>query len=201
MNWNDLEVMWRRQPVPERTDADLSELRATFEAKRRKTKLIVQLRNGSEAGAGMVVIIFIGRQIWKLGSVAWPLYISLAFILGITARFALDYWRAYRIRLGPEATVLAKIDAEIAELRHQRRFLAHWETWYLLPCLGILVTGFWGISRAKRDAFAADFVRMLFTTPATLTFIIAMVGFIAFALVLAARSVRRTISKNITPRI
>jgi hypothetical protein len=201
MNWNDLEIIWRRQQLPTGANSDLATLRETFESKSRKTRLRIQLRNLSEGGAGLIVIPVFLRFAWVLGRDAWPLFISALILAGITFRFFSDALRVYRTRLGPEASLLAKVGAEIAELRHQRKFLSRWESWYLLPCAAAIALGFWGLIRGRHEAVPADYLRVLFTTPATLVFILLFVGTVTTATWMAWRAVKKSISGQIEPRI
>jgi F0F1-type ATP synthase assembly protein I len=139
MNWNDYEAAWKRQPLPVGPAADLTGLRDTFETKRRKLAATLQIRDYMESGAGLLVSA-IFAWIWsRLGREAWPIGLAILLMLGVSAFFLRERRRAHRLRLGPEASLLAKIDADLAELRHQRHLLLNVGTWYLLPCAGAIV--------------------------------------------------------------
>jgi hypothetical protein len=51
----------------------------------------------------------------------------------VTGVFIKERIRTHRHRLGSEASLLARLDAEIAELCHQRRLLLSIWKWYLAP--------------------------------------------------------------------
>ena len=60
---------------------------------------------------------------------------AIALMLGLTGFFVRERFRAHRHRLGSDAPLLAKLEADLAELRHQRRLLLNVGTWYLAPCI------------------------------------------------------------------
>jgi hypothetical protein len=133
MNWDDWEMIWRRQEPPVGATADIATIKQTFEAKRRKFARGLMLRDYAEAGAGVLVSIVFAYIGWHLKKYGWWLAIATGVILGVTAFFLRERRRVHRSRLGASATLLAKLDAEIAELRHQRRLLANLWPWYLGP--------------------------------------------------------------------
>lgn len=139
MNWNDLESAWKRQALPAGATADLATLQASFESKRRRMAVTLLLRDLLEAGAGVFVAGVLGALWWRLGAAAWPLSLAIALLLGLSGFFVRERLRTRRLRLGPGAPVLAKIAADLAELRHQRRLLLHVAWWYLAPCLAAIV--------------------------------------------------------------
>lgn len=135
MNWNDYEAVWKRQELPIGADADLASLRDTFEAKRRKMTATLLVRDIAEVSAGIVVAIAFSFTWWKLGKAGWPIPVAIALVLWVTGFFIKERIRAHRNRLGTEAPLLAKIEADIAELRHQRHLLLNLWSWYLAPCV------------------------------------------------------------------
>ncbi len=139
MNWHDLEIIWRRQEPPAGADANLAALRQTFEVRHRKLALSLLIRDYSEAGAGAFVAVVFGFMGWRMGSAGWPFMIVVALVLGLVAFFLRERVRARRRRLGTDASLLAKIDADITELRHQRRLLLNVGLWYLGPIVAVLV--------------------------------------------------------------
>ena len=139
MNWNDYEAIWKRQDLPVGASADLAVLMETFETKRRKLAATLFARDLLEASAGVVVAIAFALIWWKQGRDAWPFALAIACILWVTGFFIRERIRTHRNRLGPDAALLAKLEAEIAELRHQRRLLLSIWTWYLAPCLAAIL--------------------------------------------------------------
>ena len=134
MNWNDYEAVWKRQSLPVGADADLAILRETFEAKRRKMAATLFLRDIVEATAGLggsIALAFIWRQQGKAG---WPIALAIVLTLGVTGVFIAERIRTHRNRLGTDASLLAKLEADITELLHQRRLLSNVWKWYLAPC-------------------------------------------------------------------
>lgn len=133
MNWDEWEMIWKRQELPRGADEDLETLRETFEAKRRKSANALLARDVLEASAGLVVCGVLVCLWWKLGRPGWPIAGAILLLLGVTFFFVSERFRAHRGRLGPDAPLLAKLEAEIAELRHQRRLLMGIWRWYLAP--------------------------------------------------------------------
>ncbi len=143
MNWNDLEVIWRRQEPPVGASADLAHLHATFEAKHRKMAVALAIRDWSEAGAGLlssVAFASLAFGFWLRGKPFWPIVIGVALTSGVTGVFIRERLRVRRQRLGADATLQAKIEADIAELRRQRRLLNTVATWYLAPVYVAMLT-------------------------------------------------------------
>ena len=133
MNWNNWEMIWRRQEPPIGATADLAMLRETFETKRRKLARGLFARDLLEAAAGLLVAGVFSDMGWHMKSNGWPIAVAVVLVLGVTGFFVRERLRARRQRLGPDAPLLAKLEAEIAELRHQRRLLWNVWPWYLGP--------------------------------------------------------------------
>lgn len=138
MNLNDYEAIWKRQELPVGAAADLATLRETFETKRRKLAATLFARDLREAGAGGLVVAFYAWFWWHEGSVAWPVVFAIALILGVSGFFVRERFLARRRRLGTDAPLLAKVEADIAELRHQGRLVRTVWAWYLAPCAGAI---------------------------------------------------------------
>jgi len=134
MNWNDYEAVWKRQEPPIGSRAELPALFASFESRSRRLHGVVMVRDFAEAGAGVFVPCVYAFLWWKLGRDAWPMAIAIALILGISALFIRERLRAHRFRLGADAPLLAKVETDIALLRHQRRMVKNLWLWYLGPC-------------------------------------------------------------------
>jgi hypothetical protein len=133
MNWNDWEMIWRRQEAPVGAAADVTLLKQTFEAKRRKLARRLFVRDVLEAAAGVLVAGALVYLRWHMKYAGWPIVIALALVLGVTGFFVRERIRTRRQRLGADAPLLAKLDADVAELQHQRRLLWNVWPWYLGP--------------------------------------------------------------------
>jgi hypothetical protein len=139
MNWNDYEAVWRRQQLPQGADANLTSLRETFETKSRKMAATLFVRDVAEASAGVFVAVVLSFFKLKQGKVGWwPIFGAVALLLGVTVFFISERVRTRRMKLGSEAPLLAKVDADIAELKHQRRLLLGLWKWYLRPCVAAI---------------------------------------------------------------
>lgn len=133
MNWNDYEAAWKRQELPAGTDADLSTLRDTFEAKRRKLAATLLIRDWIEISACAVVVVSYVSFWREVGPSGWPMALAILLILGVAAIFLRERLRTRRHRLGADSPLLAKIEADLAELHHQRRLLLRVWVWYIAP--------------------------------------------------------------------
>jgi hypothetical protein len=145
MNWNEWEMIWRRQKTPVGAGADLALLKQTFEEKRRKLRRTILLRNVSEGATGLTLFTLLAYIGTHAGVGGWQMWTGLALLLGVSLVFVSDFVRAQCSRIPGDATILAKIDAEIAELRHQRRLLARVGLWYFLPMAAsfVLIVSAW----------------------------------------------------------
>lgn len=150
MNWSDYEAAWKRQPLPTGETADLAMLRDTFETKRRKLAASLRVRDWMEIVASVVLIAAYAGFWRNTGAAGWPMAFAILLIAGVGAKFGRERRRAHRLRLGPDAPLLAKIEADIGELQHQRRLLLNLWKWYLAPCAGaMLIHGYVIFARAK----------------------------------------------------
>lgn len=149
MNWNDWEMIWKREELPRGADADLATLRETFDAKSRKLAKGLLARDILEASAGVFGAGALALIWWKQGRAGWPTGVSIILVLGVSGVFLRERLRAHRSRLGPDAPMLARLEAEMAELRHQRRlFLGMWQ-WYLAPVGAAIVIVSLTIARSR----------------------------------------------------
>lgn len=139
MNLHDFEAIWKRQELPRGSAAELEALHATFATKNRKLAATLLVRDLAEASAGLLVAVVMGFVGWKLGPTAWPVAVGIALVLGVTGFFLSERVRAHRRKLGAEAPMLAKLDAEIVELGHQRRLLLGLWKWYVAPLAAAIV--------------------------------------------------------------
>ena len=203
MNWSDYEAVWKRQDLPVGAHADFAVLKETFEKKRRKLAATLFARDILEASAGIFVSGVLGYSWWHMGREGWPMAFAIALILGISGLFVRERFRAHRLRLGTDAPLVAKVEADIAELYHQRHLLLHLWSWYLLPCTGALVI------------VSATMVRVLIINPPPGVFLSALwenpaalawtILYVAVVLPLCFWGVwkinRRTVRKQIEPRL
>ena len=133
MNWGDWEYVWKRPELPRGAEADVARLGETFDAQSRKRAKALLVRDVMEASAGVVGCVAFAF-IWRgLGRAGWPIALAMLLVLGVAGVFVRERFRARRRQLGPDAPRLARVEAEIVDLRHQRDlFLSMW-TWYLAP--------------------------------------------------------------------
>lgn len=202
MNWSDYEAIWKRQALPAGAAADVTELRHSFEARRRKLAATLLMRDVLEGSAGLLVAGVFAFVWWHLGREAWPIGLAILLLLGLTGFFVRERIRTHRRRLGPEAALLAKLEAELAELRHQRRLLLNVWLWYLAPCAGAIgCFGFAVVRKMVRDLPPEYFTKLL-EQP---MLIAGIVGYCVVLLPLLFWGVwkmnRRAVRKNIEPRI
>jgi hypothetical protein len=135
MNWSDLKTVWSIQNLPAGPGADLATLQRSFETKRRKLARDLFRRDVVEAAAGVLVAGVFAYTGWQMGKEGWPIALAVVIMLALTGFFIQERVRSRSHRLGVDAPLLAKLEAEIAELRHQRRLLLHVGRWYLAPCI------------------------------------------------------------------
>lgn len=147
MNWIDYEGVWKRQPLPKGAEADVNELRRSFEASSRKLEASLRVRDYTEAGAGFMVAGAYGFFWWQMGVSGWPMSYALILILCVSSHFIRERFRARRCRVKPEAPLLVKVEADIAELRRQCRFVENLWFSYLVPCGGAMTIHFWVVAR------------------------------------------------------
>ncbi len=189
MNWNDYRAVWKRQELPVGAAADLASLKATFENRHRKQAAALLVRDFAEAGAGVLGCIgfaFIWR---KLGSTGWPIGLAMALILGVSGVFVRERFQARKLRLGEDAPVLAKVEADLAVLRRQGHLLHTIWWWYLGPLLAAILIGHFTLvfnrPGPQRDpVLNAGFV-----------------GFYLFCIWFAWLINRRAVRKQVEPRI
>jgi hypothetical protein len=202
MNWNDYEALWKRQELPVGANADLAVLRETFEAKRRKFARTLQARDYLEASAGLMVAGVFAKVWWHMGRDGWPIGLAILLLLGIAAFFLRERIRTHRNRLGPEATLLAKLGAELTELRHQRMLLLGIWRWYLAPCAGSMTLFAFATIRKLIQEVPPGFFTKLLEHP---LLVAGIAGYFVVLLPLLFWSVwwmnRRAVRKGIDPRI
>jgi hypothetical protein len=191
MNLNDYEAVWKRQPLPVGEQADLAVLRKTFEDKHRKMAASLLVRDWVEIVACGVVVASYLWFWYKAGPAGWPLGLSALLILGVATHFLRERRRARRSGPRADATLRAKVEADLAELRHQRRMLLKVSFWYIAPCAVALLLH---VSVIVQQARPLDPVRAPLSIGLAGLFITLLCG-VVWALN------RMTVRKRIEPRI
>ena len=101
--------------------------------------------------------------------------------------------------------MLARLEANIAELRHQRALISNFGKWYVTPyLLAIALIGYGlglGLSRHAGPEALLGLLTTLLTTPATLCWIIVLITVPTIALVWWWLDIQKTIRLRIEPRI
>ena len=191
MNWNDYEAVWQRQELPVGADADLANLQSAFETKRRKMAAVLLARDWLEIAACVVVAASLAAYWHKIGRSAWPIGMAIVLVLNVGVVFLRERLRARRKHVGPDASLRTKIEADLAELRHQARMVHLLWLWYLGPCAAAMAIQAWVIVSHTRSW---DPLR----SPLSL---IVIVGFIAATCGFAWAINRRAVRLRIQPRI
>lgn len=191
MKLSDYETVWKRQPLPRGAEADLGQLRETFETKRRKTAATFLVRDWLELLAcGFMTVVY--ALFWKkVGPDGWPMGFAILMILLVAGVFIRERLRTRRNRLGADAPLLAKISADLAELRHQRELLHRVWLWYIAPCAVAMSIHASVIVRRTRPW---DPLR----EPVSLAAIIIFVGVLCWSVWIINR---RAVRQRIEPRI
>lgn len=188
MNWNELQQLWQtQQPVATPPVWNPAE----FEQQRARLARTLARRDWLEAGVGIAVAIFFAATLIPLGPAAWPGWISVALILGVSAIFIRERRRTRRTAPPPEAPLLIRLEADIAELRHQCRLLNTVVLWYVLPIMLSIILLFWGVRSAMPAPLPPLWSwRLLF-------FSLVMLGFSAFVVWVNREAVRTTLEPKL----
>lgn len=133
MKWSELEAIWRRQKEAGPGLAGLADPTHDFEAKSRRRAASLFWRDVREASACLIVAAVFAYLGWQGGRAYWPLGLCVVLTLGLMAFFIRERIRVHRLRPGRGATLLTKVNADIAELQHQRQLLWNVTGWYLAP--------------------------------------------------------------------
>lgn len=143
MNWDELKSTWERQPLPEWHAPDLAALEREFATKQRSHARRFFWRDVNEMAASLLMAVVYGGIGWFMGPAGWPLALSVAAVLGLGGFFLRERLRVRRQQPAADATLLVRIDAEMAEQRRQHRLLSNVAVWYLGPCLfaGLILAG------------------------------------------------------------
>jgi hypothetical protein len=191
MNWSDYEAVWKRQPLPRGAEADLAELKQSFEAKRRQMAAAFLVRDWLElAACGFMVVVY--ARFWqKVGPGGWPMGVAILMILLVAGVFIRERLRSRRHQPGAAASLLAKISADLAELRHQRGLLLRVWLWYIAPCAVAMLMHMSVIVRRTRPW---DPLR----EPVSLGLIVIFIGLLCWVVWIINR---RAVRSRIEPRI
>ena len=130
MNWNELEKLWQNQGSAFAAPAwDVKE----FAAHQRSLSRRLAWRDWTEVAVSLSVAGVFAAVLWLLEIRDWRGWIGVLLVLGVGLKFAHERRRAALRRPTPEAPLLAQLDAEIVELRHQAALLRRVGKWYLAP--------------------------------------------------------------------
>ena len=201
MNWSDYEAVWKRQELPTGAAADVAHVRATIDVKRRKFRAALLVRDITEGLLGVLTSLGLLGYAWWMGRAGWPVALGALLILGVSLVFVRDFLRRRRQRLGPEAALISKLEAEISELHHQRRLLGHIGLWYFLPYLAALALIYVSVFRHLGIRLPSELAIALLTTPRSAIFIYLTVAIVVGGLWLVWRDARDAGKKRIDPRI
>jgi len=202
MNLNDYEAVWKRQELPVGANADIAALRETFETKRRKAAATLFARDLLEGLTGVFVSGVFAYVWWQVGREGWPLVFAIALVLGVSGFFVRERFRAHRIRLGAEASMLTKVEADIAELHHQRRLLLNLWSWYLMPLAAAIVVVSLTLGRVLMIKAPPVFFTTLRENPVALFWIVLyFAGVLPLCFWGAWAINRRAVRKQIDPRL
>jgi hypothetical protein len=185
MKWNELANLWQTQPATGSWDE------AVFETQRRRLASRLARRDWLEAGTGLFVAVMFSLPPLLAGAAAWPAWIAVALVLGVTAVFIRERRRARHSTPAPEAPLLTRLEAEICELEHQRRLLRNVAWWYLLPLMVAVALLVWSVHLAVPGQLTTAMVWRLVWFGAL------MVGVGAVTLWLSRQAVRRTIEPRL----
>jgi hypothetical protein len=139
MNWADCENAWKRQGVQPAGAAELAALEAGFESERRKMARARFVRRVVEGSMGPIVCLGLGAAWWITGRGGLATLAAVLLILGGFAAVWFADSRCRRSAPGPEAPLLVKVEADIADLQRQRRRLLTMRTWHFGPVYAALL--------------------------------------------------------------
>jgi hypothetical protein len=88
---------------------------------------------------------------WKEGPAAWPMAFGIVLILGVTGFFIRERFRVRRLRVRDDAPLLSRIEADLAEVRHQHHLLRTIWRWYLGPIAGAVLIAHFTLYFQKPD--------------------------------------------------
>jgi len=130
---NEWDFIWRRQKLPEGKSADIATLLANFEAQRKKQARTLWLRDYGEASAALLGAVAFGAIACKIPELGWWIWPAVLLVLGVGSVFVRERLRARKLQPDSAKPLLEKLDADIAELRHQQKLIGKIHLWYLAP--------------------------------------------------------------------
>jgi hypothetical protein len=149
MNLNDYEAVWKRQPLPAGEQTDIAGMRKKFEGRHRLMTVSLLVRDWLEiAVCGVMVATYLWFW-YKAGRAGWPLGVAILLVLGVAVLFLRERRRARRNRPGVDASLRSKVEADLAELHHQRWLLLKVWLWYIAPFAVAMLLHVSVIMRAK----------------------------------------------------
>lgn len=193
MNWTDCTSAWQRQAAPAVAPSPekLAELHARFDATRRREARALLVRDWLEGGTGLAVAAVFALFWWFLRLPNGPMALAIALVVGVSVFFLRERRRARRARLGADAPLLAKLEADLAELRHQRQLLLSLHVWYLGPLGAAVLLVVAAVTWQLRTRLPA--IDLSFST----SFALAYVGILGGVWLLNRHAVRRQIDPRI----
>jgi hypothetical protein len=202
MSLSDWDAIWKRQAPPVGAAADVESLRSTFDAQSRKRANNLAIRDYSESLAGLFVVIVFGFAWWKMGSAGWPIGISIVITACVSLRFVFERLRIRRARLGPDASMMAKLDSEISELRYQLKFQRGLFKWYLVPIMVAWAISILSTTRLIGGTIMPGLLKDILHNPTTaFVTILYFAVIVPFCFWIAYRNISRGIRLGILPRL
>jgi O-antigen/teichoic acid export membrane protein len=189
MKWHELEKYWQTRTAGHAAPAWNA---ADFETRRLRLARSFARRDWLEAGTGLLVAAMFSLPPLLMGPAAWPAWIAVALVLGVTTVFVRERRRARRNAPAPEAPLLMRLEAEIRELEHQRQLLLNVAWWYLFPLLLAIALLVWAVHLALPGQLTTPMIWRLVWFGA----LMAIMG--AVTLWLNHQAVRRTVEPRLS---
>lgn len=133
MKWNDLESTWRQQIPASEPARDPAELRQSFAAKsqRQARHLLWQDLRSVAASAFVIGYLIYLAGTPRLAPYRVPVALALVPLLAVGLHCVFELLRRRRARISPHAPLLARLEADLDELRHHHHRLVVIAPWYL----------------------------------------------------------------------
>lgn len=137
MNMDDLQNLWREQPLPAAADATTTDaVIADVKRQARAFDRAIWWRDLRETAASLVVAFVFGRIAWARaaeGASSALAWVAAGLPLVVAAFLFLDRWRHRHLAARAGDAVLVEIDRALGRLRHQVWLLRNVVWWYLAP--------------------------------------------------------------------
>ncbi|HEY3756615.1 MAG TPA: hypothetical protein VGL42_10740 [Opitutaceae bacterium] len=104
-----------------------------FAKKSRKLARALFWRDIRELLAAALLMFLFVKDALHRGSAGWPIWLGIALLVPVAGFFVKERIRAHYRKTAPNASVLEKVEADLAELRRQRSLLQNVGKWYLGP--------------------------------------------------------------------